>query len=154
MVKPMIDEHNPKSTVAIARHPLHPMLVPFPIVFFVSTLVTDIAYVKTSNLAWATASTWMLGAGLLMAGLAAVAGLTDFLFERRIRELPPAWLHMIGNVVAVLLSLWNFLVHMRDGALGVVPLGVTLSAIVTVLLVFNGWMGWEMVYKNKVGVAD
>jgi uncharacterized membrane protein len=149
-----MDGMNPKTTAAIAGHPIHPMLIPFPIVFFVSTLATDIAYQRTSNLMWATASTWLLGAGLVMAALAALAGLTDFLGEQRIRQLRPAWLHMIGNVVAVLLSLVNFLVHMRDGAAGVVPTGLTLSAIVTVLLLFNGWMGWEMVYKHRVGVAD
>jgi uncharacterized membrane protein len=145
---------NPKTTIAIAGHPIHPMLIPFPIVFFVSTLATDIAYAKTSNVMWAMAGVWLLGAGLVMAALAALAGLGDFLGERRIRALRPAWLHMIGNVVAVVLSLVNFLVHMRDGAASVLPTGLVLSAIVTLLLLFNGWMGWEMVYRHRVGVAE
>src|SRR4051794_34267830 len=73
-----MDGPNPKSTVSIGGHPVHPMLVPFPIVFFVSTLATDIAYAKTSNVLWATAGVWLLGAGLVMAALAALAGLGDF----------------------------------------------------------------------------
>jgi uncharacterized membrane protein len=35
---------NPKSTLSIAGHPIHPMLVPFPIAFFVTTLVCDLAF--------------------------------------------------------------------------------------------------------------
>jgi uncharacterized membrane protein len=149
-----MDGQNPKSKVSIAGHPLHPMLVGFPIVFFVSNLATDIAYARTANLFWATASVWLLGAGLVMAVPTALAGLVDFLSEARIRALRPAWLHLVGNVTAVALSAANFLVHMRDGAAGVVPLGLALSAAVTLLLLFNGWMGWEMVYRGHVGVAD
>jgi len=149
-----MEDKNPKSTASIAGHPIHPMLVPFPIVFFVSTLVTDIVYAQTADPMWATASTWLLGAGLVMAALAAVVGLIDFAGERRIRELRPAWLHMIGNVAAVLFSLVNFLVHSGNIPAGVIPYGLALSAIVALLLLFNGWMGWELVYKHRVGVAD
>jgi len=145
---------NPKSRASIAGHPLHPMLIPFPIVFFVTTLATDIAYAKTSNIMWATASTWLLGAGIVMALVAAVFGFIDFFGSRQIRAIRPAWLHMIGNLTAVVLSAVNLLVHFREGAAGVVPTGLTLSAVVTILLLFNGWMGWEMVYKHRVGVAD
>ena len=75
---------NPKSTASIAGHPIHPMLIPFPIAFFVATFVCDLAYWQTANTAWATAATWLLGAGLVMAALAAVAGLTDFLGDELI----------------------------------------------------------------------
>ena len=49
-----------RSTAAVAGHPLHPMLVPFPIVCFVGTLVTDIAYWATANVMWADFSAWLL----------------------------------------------------------------------------------------------
>jgi uncharacterized membrane protein len=65
-----------------------------------------------------------------------------------------AWYHLTGNLVMLALSVVNFIVHMRDGAAAVLPAGLTLSAIVTVLLLFNGWMGGEMVFKGRVGVAD
>jgi len=145
---------NPKTTVKIAGHPIHPMLIPFPVAFFVATLVTDLAYLNTQYPTWAMASTWLLAAGLVMAALAALAGFIDFFGSRAIRSLRPAWLHMIGNLVAVGLSVVNLLVHFRDGAASVGPLGVGLSATVTVILLFTGWMGWEMVYRHRVGVAD
>jgi len=38
---------NPKSTAQIAGHPIHPMLIPFPIAFFVSTFVADLVFWQT-----------------------------------------------------------------------------------------------------------
>src|SRR3954454_3206758 len=74
---------NPVSTASIAGHPLHPMLIPFPIAFFVSTLVCDLVFWGTRSDIWSIAALWLLGAGLIMAALAAVAGLTDFVGDRR-----------------------------------------------------------------------
>ena len=99
---------NPHSTASIAGHPIHPMLIPFPIAFFVSTFVCDLVFWRTGNAAWATAATWLLGAGIVMAALAAVAGLTDFLGEQRIRALNAAWWHAGGNVIVVLIELYNW----------------------------------------------
>jgi Predicted membrane protein (DUF2231) len=76
---------NPKSTAQIAGHPIHPMLIPFPIACFVLTLISDLAFWKTSNDFWANASLWMLGIGLIMAALAAVVGLIDVLGDVQIR---------------------------------------------------------------------
>src|SRR5215210_9385690 len=99
---------NPQSSAQIAGHPLHPMLIPFPVAFLVATLVCDLLFWNTGNTAWSTASLYLLGAALVMAGLAALAGLTDFLGDKRIRSLSAAWHHMVGNIVVVLLSVWNW----------------------------------------------
>ena len=69
---------NPHSSARLMGHPIHPMLVPFPIVFFISALATDIVFLRNGNDIWATASAWLLGAGLATAALAALAGLADF----------------------------------------------------------------------------
>jgi uncharacterized membrane protein len=146
---------NPRSTAKIAGHPIHPMLIPFPIAFFVSTFVVDLAYLKTGGAAWAVAAMWLLGAGLVMAALAAVAGLTDFLGDRRIRAISTAWQHMIGNVTAVVLELINLYLRCTQGAEAAIqPLGVILSGVVVAILLFTGWKGWELVYRGRVGVSD
>ncbi|MFL6738664.1 MAG: DUF2231 domain-containing protein [Sphingomicrobium sp.] len=141
----------PKSTASIAGHPIHPMLVPFPIAFLVGALLTDIAYTQWGGM-WAYASSWLIGAGIVSALLAAIFGFIDFFGEKRIRSLTVAWLHMAGNLTAVLLSVWNLLIHNRDGAIAVIPTGITLSAVVVILLLFNGWMGGHMVYRHGVAV--
>ena len=145
---------NPRSTAQIAGHPLHPMIIPFPIVFFVSTLATDLIFLKTGRPGFADASMWLLGAGIAMAALAAVLGLADFLSETRIRSLRHAWWHMIGNVIAVVLELVNFYLRYSGGATTVTSTEAVLSGVVVLLLLFNGWMGWELVYRHHVGVAD
>jgi len=145
---------NPKSTASIAGHPIHPMLIPFPIAFFVSTFVCDAAYWLTSNDAWATAATWLLGAGLVMAAIAALAGLVDFLGEPRIRALNAVWWHAGGNVLVVLIQLYNFYARYSEGSAAIVPKGLVLSLIVVCILLFTGWKGWEMVYRHRVGVSD
>src|SRR5689334_18350908 len=71
--------HNPRSTASIAGHPIHPMLIPFPIAFFVATLACDIVFWSTGSTAWFEPTLWLLGAGLVTAALAAIAGLTDVL---------------------------------------------------------------------------
>lgn len=143
---------NPRSTAQIAGHPLHPMLIPFPIAFFVAAFACDLAFLQSSNAMFATASKWLIGAGLVMAALAAVMGLIDFLGDEQIRTLSTAQWHAGGNVLAVLIELVNF--YIRYGAATVPSTGVILSLIVVCILLFTGWKGWEMVYRNRVGVSD
>jgi uncharacterized membrane protein len=59
-----MSDHFPRSTARIAMHPIHPMLVPFPIACFVGTLLTDIAYVNTANVMWVDFSDWLVSAGV------------------------------------------------------------------------------------------
>jgi uncharacterized membrane protein len=145
---------NPVSTANILGHPLHPMLIPFPIAFLVATFVCDLIFWRTGNGAWATATLWLLGAALVMAALAAVAGLTDFLGDGRIRAIGAAWHHMIGNVVAVLLSLWNWYRRYEGGETAILPTGLVISLVVVLILLYTGWRGWEMVYRHRVAVYD
>ena len=146
---------NPRSTASVEGHPIHPMLVPFPIAFFVAAFAADIGYATMGNKGWVMATEWLLGAGLVFAGLAAIAGLTDFLGDRRIRRLNASWWHMGGNLAAVAISGWNFYVRYHAGAAaGLNSAYILVSALVVAILCFTGWKGWEMVYRDRVGVAD
>ncbi|HKO20286.1 MAG TPA: DUF2231 domain-containing protein, partial [Acidobacteriaceae bacterium] len=142
-------EHGPNC-----RPPTPPMLIPFPVAFLVATFVCDVVFWKTGNPAWSTASLYLLGAALIMATLAALAGVTDFMGDSRIRDLSAAWHHMIGNVVAVLLALWNWYRRFDQGDAAVLPLGLLISLIVVLILLYTGWRGWEMIYKHRVAVSD
>jgi uncharacterized membrane protein len=145
---------NPRSTASIAGHPIHPMLIPFPIAFFVAVFILDITFWQTRNDYWAGIALWLLGAGLVMAALAAVAGLVDVLGERRIRQLGAVWWHAGGNVLMVLIQLYNWFTRYSDGPAAVVPTGLLLSLVVVGILMFTGWKGWQMVYLHHVGVSD
>jgi uncharacterized membrane protein len=93
-----------RGTVAIAGHPLHPLLVTFPIAFLIGAVLTDLTFQGTSDAFWARASAWLIGAGLVSGALAALAGFIDIIASERIRSLSLVWYHFIGNAVALILS--------------------------------------------------
>jgi uncharacterized membrane protein len=129
------------------------MLIPFPIVCFIGTFVTDIVYTRNHDPGWATASHWLLIVGLVMAALAAVAGLTDFLGDDRIRRLGDAVKHMLANVTAVVLELVNLVLRLRDPAF-IDSTGVYISGIVVLILLYSGWKGGDLVFRHGIGVRD
>jgi uncharacterized membrane protein len=145
---------NPRSTASIAGHPIHPMLIPFPIAFFIAAFFCDLVFWQTANISWADATIWLLGAGLIMAALAAVAGLTDVLGDPQIRTMNTAWWHAGLNVLAVLIELYNWYLRFTDGSTAILPTGLVLSAIVVALLLITGWLGGQMVYRHRVAVSD
>ena len=147
-------ETNPRSTASIAGHPIHALLVPIPITCFVGTFVTDLVYWKTANMMWANMSIWLLTVGLVVSALAVLAGLTDFFGDRRVRALSSAWVHGLGNGLALVLSIVNAFVHSRDAYTSVVPTGLILSGLVVLILVVTSWLGSGLVYRHGVGVRS
>ena len=142
---------NPHSTVQIAGHPLHPMLVQFPIVCFILTFIFDIFYTR-GDTGVAPYSNWVLGIGLVMAALAAAAGLTDFLGDKRIQG-ADAVKHMLANVTAVVLEALNFILRLKNPDF-IASTGVWFSAVVVLILIYSGWMGGKLVYRHGIGVRD
>lgn len=142
-----------RQTAQVAKHPIHPMLIPIPIVCFIGALVTDIAYAITAEMMWSDFSSWLLAVGLIGGVLAAIAGLIDFLGNRLIRREAPAWPHLIGNLVVLVLAFFNNLIHTRDAYTSVMPAGLILSIITVLVLPVTVWFGREMVYRTSAGVA-
>jgi uncharacterized membrane protein len=73
---------------------------------------------------------------------------------RGIRALSDAWLHAIGNVILVLVQLFSFYQRYRYGTSAVVPLGLSLSVIAVLIMLFTVWKGGEMVFRYRVAVHD
>jgi uncharacterized membrane protein len=144
---------NPRSTASIGGHPLHAMLVPVPITCFIATFLSDLVYWKTAAMQWANISAWLLTVGLIVSVFVATAGIIDFFGDSRIRALRAAWIHALGNITALILSVFNVFIHSRDAYTSVVPTGVTLSGIVVLILGITGWNGWTLVYRHRVGVS-
>ena len=142
---------HPRSTAKIATHPIHPMLVPFPIVCFILTFVCDILYVR-GDTGVAGASNWLLIIGLVMAALAAVAGLTDFFGDKRIQG-ADAIKHMLANVTAVVLEIVNLVLRMKNPE-AIASTGVYISGLVVLILLYSGWKGGDLVYRHGIGVHD
>ncbi|NJN86157.1 MAG: DUF2231 domain-containing protein [Leptolyngbyaceae cyanobacterium SL_7_1] len=140
------------STVAIAGHPLHPVIVTFPVAFLVTVLATDAAYWLTDDGFWARMSFWLIAGGLVSGVVAAITGMLDFIRIGRVRERRAGWAHMVGNIGVLGLTLINFLLRLNNVEGAVLPTGLILSAVVSVLLGITGWYGGELVYRHKVAV--
>lgn len=140
------------STVAIAGHPLHPLIVTFPIAFLTSVLATDLAYWLTDDTFWARASFWLLLGGLLTGVIAAATGMSDFLKIDRVRQHSAGWAHMAGNVAALGLSLVNLVLRWGNQTGAILPVGLIISLLVAALLGITGWYGAELIYRHKVAV--
>jgi uncharacterized membrane protein len=142
---------HPNSTARIADHPIHPMLIPFPIVCFILTFVCDILYVQgRTDLSHAT--NWLLAIGLVMAALAAVAGLTDFLGDKRIQG-ADAVKHMLANVTAVVLEVVNLVLRYKNPDF-IASTGIYISGVVVLILIYSGWKGGDLVFRHGISVRD
>ena len=98
-----------RTQFRLAGHPIHPMLIPFPIAFFVGGAVFDVAYVWTGNATWYTVATWMLVSGIVGALAAGAAGL---LIEV---HADPALALSDGPQAIPLADLGGMLAFLRDG---------------------------------------
>ena len=105
-------------------------------------------------MAWANATPWLLGAGLVMAALAAVVGAIDVFGDPQIPQITTVWWHAGANVVLVLIELFNLFIRYQQGAAAIVPNGLLLSLVAVVVLAFSGWKGGELVFGGRIGVAD
>src|SRR2546423_11200510 len=68
------------SPASIAGHPIHPMLIPFPIALWFFSLIADLVYLWRGNLIWRDwIAFYALLAGIIGAAAAAVFGIIDWL---------------------------------------------------------------------------
>lgn len=159
-IAPLIDSRETEyrgtgitSSVAIFGHPIHPIIVIFPIAFLSGVAGTDLGYWLTHDLFWARASVWLLGAGLLSGVAAAVIGMMDFFRIPRVRERRAGWVHMVLNIAVLVLTIINFVLRFGDLGDSVLPTGLLLSWVVATLLLVSGWYGGELTFRHKVGIV-
>src|SRR2546427_821580 len=145
----LIGDANLRLTTRPRGRPIHKILVSFSAAYFAGALVTDLVYWQIPDVLWERFSIWLITAGLIMAGLAAIAYVIDLAGGRRIDR--PAWPRAVGYAIAVLLSLVNAFVHSRDGYTAVVPTGLMLSWLVIVVLLLTARVGMALANRPRVG---
>ena len=134
---------------------LYISLVPLPASFLLATLVSDCAYWATANAFWSHLSEWLLGGGLASGAIAAAEGLIRYLSGGGIRPSRTCWLHVSGNLLALLLSLSNLVYRINeDGGRAVVPAGLSLTAIVVGLLFLTAHLGRDVPPAHAEDQAD
>lgn len=142
-----------RTPASIGRHPIHPMLVPFPIGLWVFSLVCDLIFVfGAPSPVWKTVALYSMAGGIIGALAAALPGLIDLL------SLPPeprrtAIIHMSLNLTIVALFVINFWWRISAGAGARAAMGpVWLSIVAVALLLVSGWLGGKLVFEGGVAV--
>ncbi|MFW6296144.1 MAG: DUF2231 domain-containing protein [Halothece sp.] len=140
------------SSIAIAGHPIHPIIVIMPIALLLLAAGSDVGYLTTHDFFWARASIWLIGLGLASGILAGLVGMFDFLRIKRVRQRTAGWAHMYINITALVVTAINFGLRLDGIAEAIIPIGVSLSLFVAILLGVGGWYGGELTFRHKVGV--
>ncbi len=117
-----------------------PIFASFPIACFTCGLLTDLAYVQTTNVMWTDFSSWLLAAGMAGGVVAAVAGFVSWLTHRRDRAQRPAWTLVLGSLLVLVIAFLNNLVHSRDAWTSVMPTGLALSFVTVLLMLATAWL--------------
>ena len=122
------------SRVAIA---LYELLNPLPLGFFTAAWIFDILYLKSFQIMWTDAASWLIAIGLVLAIVPRLINLVQVWFTQRPLATAAVKIHFWLWLLAIVLAIFNAFVHSRD-AYAVVPLGVILStAVVALLLIAN-----------------
>jgi uncharacterized membrane protein len=131
-----------------ARPLLHRGFVGAGGVLLIAAFGTDYTYYTTALWQWANFSAWLITAGLIVTLVAAILLLIDFA-TRRAGRLDTVSFILV--TAAALLSFINAFVHSRDAWTSVVPQGILLSAVSTVLLLIAGARGWSLATSRATG---
>ena len=141
-----------KSKANIKSHPLHPILVAFPIAFFIGAFLFDVAGLVNADASLHDTACHVEGAGIIFALLAAVPGVIDYIYT-----VPPkssaksrATKHGLINVSNVVLFTFVLFYRQSDDANIYVVTGLELAGVV--LLSIAGWMGGTLVHRNQIGI--
>jgi uncharacterized membrane protein len=135
----------------IGKHPIHPMIVVFPLGLLVFSFLCDMAFAfGTHARLWSILSFYTMAGGIVGGVLAAVPGLIDFLSIRDPQTKRIVWVHMLSNTSGLLFFILAWTTHYRNAS--TTRSSVALSALGLLALGVGGWLGGELVYVKGVGV--
>lgn len=141
------------SRAAVAGHPLHPMLIHFPVASLIGLVAADAAYIYSADPFWARAGLWLSGVGACGGWLASMAGLVDLLVVSQVRRLITAWGHALIAVMMLSLATFNWMLRLNGGAAThVLPWGIGLSLLTAAFIGLAAYLGGRLVYEHAVGV--
>ena len=142
-----------RTPARLLGHPIHPILVVFPLGLLSTAVVFDIVFFATGNPRWADVSFWMIASGLIGGAAAAIFGLIDWWsIPSHTRANSVGILHGLGNVLVVTLFGLSWLA--RYDQLGVTTPAFLLAVIGLAVSAVTGWLGGELVMRYGIGVDD
>jgi uncharacterized membrane protein len=139
------------TAAAIAKHPIHPMLVVFPIGLWIFSLISDLVLVTgLRTTLWNDLAFYTMAGGLVGALLAAIPGFFDLLWTSDSKVWKIGVYHLILNFMVIAIFTVNL--YLRATSLPRDPLSIGLSILGIILLAVSGWIGGEMVNVCGTGI--
>jgi uncharacterized membrane protein len=139
------------SVVALVGHPIHVMMVHFPIAFVVATLGVDVLYWWTGDPFWVRVGLWSAGFAFWSGVAASVVGTAEILLVPGIRVLEASWSHAVAAMTLVAIAGANWGERLINPEM-ILPHGLAWSALASVMTGFAGWHGGKLVFDHGVGV--
>jgi uncharacterized membrane protein len=144
------------SRASIGGHPIHPMLIPFPIALLVFSFIADLIFLWKGNPIWRDyiAFYTMLG-GIVGGAAAAIPGLIDWATLTDGATVKVANWHARVNIITLLIFVASFYLRTSGGAAWIpsMPLLPVLLSVVGVIgLSIAGWLGGQLVFRHGVAV--
>jgi uncharacterized membrane protein len=139
------------SAVALVGHPIHVMMVHFPVAFVMATLGVDVFYWWSGDAFWVRVGLWSAGLAFVTGVTASIVGTAELLLVRGIRVLEASWSHAVAAMTLLAISGANWGDRLFNPEL-ILPHGLALSALASVMVGFAGWHGGKLVFDHGVGV--
>lgn len=146
-----VQQHTIHSRAALAGHPLHPVMIHFPVAALLGLIGTDLGYLYSGDPFWGRAGLWLAGVGAAGGWIASIAGAIDLFTVREVRRLITAWCHAILAIMMLSLASLNWVLRF-EAAEAIYPWGLYVSLLTGALIAATGFLGGQLVYEHAVGV--
>lgn len=141
-----------KSKAHFKSHPVHPILIVFPIAFFIGAVLFDVLGQVFSKESFTTTALYLVVAGITGGLIAAIPGFIDYVYT-----IPPrssakkrATLHMIVNITMI--AIFAFALYLRTNTFSSPWSVIIIELTGIIFLTIGGWLGGTLVYRNQIGV--
>lgn len=131
----------PRGIGATPLHPVHAILLAFPISLFCAGLASDIAYLKSAAVQWTNFSSWLIAGGCFFGGLVLAWAILSIVVPGRMTRLR-ALAYFVAVAVMFVAGLVNAFQHSHDGWSSVGAAGLVLSIIASLAALIAGAIGY------------
>lgn len=142
-----------ESHAKLLGHPIHQMLIVFPVGLLLTSVIFDILFWATADSRFSENAFYLISIGVIAGGVAAIFGFIDWLaLPSRTRAKSVGAAHGLGNVIVLVLFSLSLLLRSNQPSHIPAAPAVLLSAAGLVILMITAWLGGELVTRLGVGV--
>jgi len=143
-----------KSKASIGGHPIHPMLIPFPLALWATSFVVDVLFYFLRHPTLLVISKFLIAAGCIGAVAAAIPGIIDWLAIKNGDVKKVANWHARLNIAALVVFAISLFLRLSSYSELVgrnLTIPFLLSLVGVILISISGWLGGDLAFRYGVG---